>query len=96
MIDTTVTSVLGIAVPVKANVPVKTTVPIRQRERVKETVEIGVGHLRIPLRAVIPLKAKVPLTEPLRVSGKVRLAEALPVQLGAVRIKAADVKIALS
>ena len=95
-IDTTVTSVLGITVPIKASIPVKTTVPIRQRVRVKENVEIRIGDLRIPLRAVVPVRARVPIVEPLRVSGTVKLAEALPVQLGTVRIKASDVKVGLS
>jgi hypothetical protein len=94
-IDTTVTSVLGVSVPVKANLPIRTKVPIRHKVRVKETIEVFVGDLRLPLRAVVPLRAKVPITEPIRVSGKVRLSEGLPVQLGSIRIRPTDVKVSL-
>jgi hypothetical protein len=94
-IDTTVTSVLGVSVPVKGNLPIKTKVPVVQRVRVKTTIEISVGDLRVPLRAVIPLRAKVPMPDPIHVSGKVRLSESMPVRLGSIRIRPSDVKLTL-
>jgi hypothetical protein len=94
-IDASVTSVLGVSVPVKGNLPIRATVPIRQKVRVKDTIEVSVEALRIPLRAVVPLRTKVPIRQPIKVNGRVRLADGSPVQLGAVRIKAANVKLRL-
>ena len=94
-IDTSVSSVLGVSVPVKANLPIKMKVPVRQRVRVKDTIEITLADVRLPLRAVVPLRAKVPIPEPIRVSGRVRLAAGLPVELGPIRIKPADIKLHL-
>jgi hypothetical protein len=92
-IDSSITSVLGVSVPVKGNIPIRATVPIRQKVHVKDTIEVAVEALRIPLRAVVPLRTKVPIRQPIKVSGRVRLADGAPVQLGAVRIKAANVKL---
>ncbi|MGH7434088.1 MAG: hypothetical protein ACRENE_00270 [Polyangiaceae bacterium] len=90
-IDTTVTSLLGVSVPVKANLPIRMRVPIRQRVRVKDSIDITLADVRVPLRAVVPLRAKVPIVEPIAVKGKVRLADGLPVKIGEIRIRPSDV-----
>jgi hypothetical protein len=93
-IETTISSVLGINVPVKGTVPVKTKVPLRHKVRVKDSVTLALGDLRLPLRAIVPLSVKVPIRQPIHVKGKVSL-DGAPVRLGSIQLRSADVKLGL-
>jgi hypothetical protein len=70
-IDTTVTTSLGLRVPVKASVPVHVKVPIQQAVRVRDSLKLRLKDVRVPLKMVVPVRAKVALKETFRVRGMI-------------------------
>ena len=61
-LDTTVQSVLGIDVPVKANLPIEIDVPIKQKMRIRDTLRVKVRGLRAPLKPVSYTHLTLPTT----------------------------------
>lgn len=70
-LDTEVKTVMGIIVPVTADVPVKMAVPIKQKVRIKDTLTIDVDSLSVPLKFNLPLKLNVPVRQSIHVAGEV-------------------------
>lgn len=70
-IDTTVTTTLGVRVPVKANLPVKVKVPIKQAVQVRDSLKLKLKNVRVPLKMVVPVRTKLPLKETFRVRGTI-------------------------
>jgi hypothetical protein len=70
-IDTTVTTTLGVRVPVKANLPIKMKVPIKQPLHVRDSLKLKLRNVRVPLKMVVPVHAQVPLNQSFRVRGSV-------------------------
>ncbi len=70
-IDTTVTTALGVRVPVKANLPVKVKVPVKQAVRVRDSLKLRLKNVRVPLKMIVPVRAKLPLKETFRVRGTI-------------------------
>jgi hypothetical protein len=87
-IDSAVTSVLGLSVPVKANLPIHLVVPIKQPVHIHDTIQLAVTQLRAPLHMVVPITAKVPIKQGVHVTGEIHVPihRTIPVTLGALSI----------
>ncbi len=70
-LDTEVTTLLGVKVPVKADIPIKMKVPLRQKVRIKDTLVVNIDSLNVPLKMILPVKIDVPLKQNIHVSGNV-------------------------
>jgi hypothetical protein len=72
-LDTTVSSVMGVSVPVKGNIPIKLTVPIKKRMHVKDVLTVAAHDLSAPLHMTLPIKTKVPIHQPIHVTGRMHV-----------------------
>jgi hypothetical protein len=90
-IDSSVSSVLGLSVPVKANLPVRMKVPIKQRVHVKDTLDVAVRDLHARLHVVVPISADLPLKQAIHVTGQVHVPihRTVPVRFDRVSIQPA-------
>jgi hypothetical protein len=90
-IDTSVSSVLGLSVPVKANLPIHVKIPIKQRVHIKDTLDVAVSHLRAPLHLVVPIVADLPIKQGIHVTGQVHVPihRTVPVRFDRVSIQPA-------
>lgn len=70
-IHTTVTTTLGVNVPVDANIPLKMSVPIKQKLHVKDNLKLALRAVRVPLKMVVPVHMQVPLHQTFRVRGTI-------------------------
>lgn len=90
-IDATISSVLGVRVPVKGNLPVRMKVPIKQRVHVKDTLDVAVHDLHARLQIVVPIEADLPLKQAIHVTGQVHVPihRTVPVRFDRVSIQPA-------
>ena len=88
-IDTSVSSVLGLSVPVKANLPIRMKIPIKQRVHVKDTLDVAVSHLRAPLHLIVPIVADLPIKQGIHVTGEIHVPihRTIPVRFDHVSIQ---------
>jgi hypothetical protein len=68
-VNTTVTTTLGVKVPVSANIPIKMRVPIRQKLHVKQRLKLALKKVRVPLHMTVPIRTRIPIRQKFRVKG---------------------------
>lgn len=68
-INTEVTTLAGIQVPVEADIPVRARIPIRQQLKVSGPVQASVQSLQARLTTAIPVRATLPIRGRLNLAG---------------------------